>query len=249
MKYILAALLAMTLSTPVFACGQGGQCEVAERSYAAKLPSGWDGDSALPVLLHFHGWGRQGKGVTRNRRIAGAAQANGVLLLAPDGIGKSWNFWGDDRRDIAFAEDVLADAATRWPIDRDRVFISGFSYGSAMAWFFACEQGDRYAGIFGIAGTLRGMDRLDCATGPLTMRHVHGAKDTVMRLHGGMDAVDEWAALSGCDERIDTPGPKKAITIWQGCAEGRDVRIERHSGGHIIPKGWLRDQLADLLDR
>lgn len=233
----------VALALPAHACGEGGQCQLDKRSYAAKLPPGWDGRSPLPVLLHFHGWGRQGTGVTRNKRIADAAAAAGALLIAPDGLRKSWAFWSDDRRDIDFTESVLADVARRWPIDRERIIVSGFSYGSAMAWFLACDQGDRYRAVLGIAGTLPRLEGRDCATGPITIRNVHGEKDTVMRLHGGEDALAFWNALAQCGERVTTKNGRYRHHAWQGC----ESSLEVHDGGHWIPKGWLHTQLIDLL--
>jgi len=38
-------------------CGNGAACEICDRSYEARTPPDWDGQTLLPVLLHFHGWG------------------------------------------------------------------------------------------------------------------------------------------------------------------------------------------------
>jgi polyhydroxybutyrate depolymerase len=187
--------------------------------------------------------------VIGNKRIVGATDANGVLLLAPDGIGKSWSFWNENPRDIAFAEAVLEDAAQHWPIDPDRVYVSGFSYGSAMAWALACDSGDKYAGFLGIAGTLSSITRRDCATGPFTLRQVHGAKDTVMRPPWGQN-VGTWSkalSLSGCTNSTTTDAGRYRRETWTNCADGHSIQLDTHKGGHWIPKGWLDAQLRDLL--
>ena len=125
-------------------CGEDTSCKVGDRSYAARAPEGWNGTDPLPVLIHFHGWGRQGRTPIRSPRVYGATNETGVLLLAPDGIRKSWAFWQREDRDIRFAEAVLDDAARRWPIDRSRVYLSGYSFGSLMALAVACDSGDKY---------------------------------------------------------------------------------------------------------
>lgn len=249
-RTLLAAILCLA-PLSAHACGNGASCALGERSYQAKAPAEWDGTSALPVMLHFHGWGRTGTNVIRNKRIYEATDANGVLLLAPDGLGKSWSFWNDNPRDIDFAEAVLADAATRWPIDPKRIYISGFSYGSAMAWAMACDSGDKYAGFLGIAGTLSSIERRDCRTGPFSLRQVHGQKDNVMRPPWGSNggAWNKALSLAKCRASTSAQAGRYERRTWAACGEGRSVQLDRHTGGHWIPKGWIEAQLRDLLSR
>ncbi|VAV90955.1 POSSIBLE ESTERASE LIPOPROTEIN LPQC, partial [hydrothermal vent metagenome] len=129
-------------------------CQLGERSYYLKEPDGWDGKTPLPVLLHFHGWMRQGSLIVKHGRISGATRRRGVLLLAPNGRGKTWDFWDSETDDVAFAAAVIEDAAKRYPIDRSRIYVSGYSYGSAMAWRYVCENGNGVAALLAISGTL-----------------------------------------------------------------------------------------------
>jgi polyhydroxybutyrate depolymerase len=243
-------LLFALLASPALACGGADPCEVDGRTYRAQAPEGWDGQSPLPVLLHFHGWGRQGVNVIRNDRVAGAASSNGMLLLAPDGLGKSWSFWrsGEDR-DVAFSDAVLADAARRWPIDPAGIYISGFSYGAAMAARVACARGDRYAGYLLIAGTLWDQTDADCAPGPLRLWQVHGLRDTVMDLpiQGGDPAyaVALWRRANGPDAaREETTG---IFTCRHWSAARGETRLCLHRFGHMIPKDWLSYALPQIL--
>ena len=148
------AVLACLVPLPAPACGGAEVCSIEGREYHAAPPPNWDGVTPLPVLLHFHGWGRRSSGVLKNQRVANAAADAGALLIAPQGQGKSWRFWRGPSDDSDFALDVLADAAKRWPIDRARVIVSGFSYGGAMAWRMACDKGDVVKAYLPIAGSL-----------------------------------------------------------------------------------------------
>ncbi|MEP3264616.1 MAG: hypothetical protein ABJN78_02515, partial [Hyphomicrobiales bacterium] len=85
-------------------CGGAVSCVVGNRSYLAVLPDGWNGRDELAVLIHFHGWGRTGKNVINNGKISDATRETDVLLLAPDGLGKSWNFWRSPSQDVLFVE-------------------------------------------------------------------------------------------------------------------------------------------------
>ena len=249
---ILTAL-AFLLPLPALACGGAETCSLGTREYHALPPPDWDGVSPLPVLLHFHGWGRRSSGVIKNSRIADAAAKAGALLLAPQGRGRSWRFWQGGSDDSDFALDVIDDAAKQWPIDRDRVAVSGFSYGGAMAWRMACDKGNVVKSYLPIAGSLPDPDQ-SCA-GPVNLTHVHGLKDTVMDYPFGPNgeaegAVSLWLAENQCAASPDirtTEGPFMCH-YWTSCT-GPPITLCTHEGGHYIPKTWLADHLPRAIAR
>lgn len=235
-------------------CDEADGCTLENgRSYQAQTPDQWNGQDKLPLLIHFHGWGRTGKNVLNNQKIAGAAKETGVLLLAPNGAGKSWSFWNAPSRDVPFVEAMIEDAAKRFPIDRARIYVSGFSYGAAMAWRLACERGADYAGFLTIAGTLWNLEELEDCASPITLRHVHGLQDTVMDLPVGVNddplySVYPWVQLAGCRTEPDQTKQLAVFSqsVWAGCSTRHDVELELHKGGHIIPKQWMKRQLERL---
>ncbi|MBE0453158.1 MAG: polyhydroxybutyrate depolymerase [Roseovarius sp.] len=256
---LLAVLLpSQTLATgpDPAPCRDAVPCPLGERAYHVREPDDWDGVTPLPVLLHFHGWMRQGPLIVNHGRISGATRRRGVLLLAPNGAGKTWDFWTRRTDDVDFAAAVIEDAAKRYPIDRNRVFVSGYSYGAAMAWRYACENGNGVAAVLAVSGTLDQDE--DCAEAPAEFRHVHGTRDTVLRFPFGPEGettwpVKLWRDRMGCDgpgqEAEDwsiTEHDTFARTTW-GCARGR-VLLDVHARGHFIPRGWIARQLDELLD-
>ncbi|WP_300058987.1 PHB depolymerase family esterase [uncultured Roseobacter sp.] len=246
------ASFTMGPATP--ACMDDVPCVLGDRSYHLKLPDDWDGTTPLPVMLHFHGWQRTGALPVKHQRISGATRRRGVLLLAPNGLRKTWDFWDSETEDVAFAAAVLEDAARRYPIDPERIYVSGYSFGSAMAWRFVCENGDGVAALLAVAGTLRQSE--DCPQAPREVRHVHGLADTVMDFPvgpGGDETypVALWRAHFGCMEGI-AQGSWSARefltferTTWE-CDGGR-VSLDLHPSGHFIPHGWIARQLDELL--
>lgn len=235
-------------------CHGATACALGERSYHVLEPDGWDGVSPLPVLMHFHGWQRQGDLVVRHQRIAAATRKRGVLLVAPNGARKTWDFWRAGRADVPFAEAVLADVKARYPVDEARIFVSGYSYGGAMAWRFVCEAGEGVAALLAVAGSIAQSETCDAA--PDQVRHVHGRADTVMDFPIGPDGdetypVALWRAMFDCAEGGD-------LGSWQArdwltfermrwdCPGGQ-VTLDLHPGGHFIPHGWIARQLDELL--
>ena len=138
--YLLIAVQATAIET----CHGDVACDLGDRSYHVLEPDGWDGETPLPVLLHFHGWARQGDVVVNHSRIAGATKLRGVLLVAPNGQRKTWDFWTSETDDVAFANRVLEDVANRYPVDPKHIYVSGYSYGSAMAWRFCFSTMGRF---------------------------------------------------------------------------------------------------------
>ncbi|MGR3500823.1 alpha/beta hydrolase family esterase [Pseudaestuariivita sp.] len=254
MRIVMVLLLLLPLRA--FACTGQTACSLPEGSYHVREPDGWDGVTPLPVLLHFHGWQRQGTLIVNHARIAGHTRRRGVLLIAPNGPGRSWDWWNRETDNIAFARAVLDDVAARYPVDQDRIYVSGYSWGGAMAWRFVCADGADVAALLAISGTLD-QDK-ECDTHPREVRHVHGLSDTVMAYPGRGSGdlaypVSLWRELMGCDEGSQ-PKPWQAVswlsferTSWD-CDRGRVV-LDRHPGGHFIPHGWIGWQLDQLMGR
>ncbi len=258
--FLLAALMMCTgvsaqTGTAAMACQEQIPCQLGERSYHLKAPDDWDGITPLPVMLHFHGWGRQGTLIVKHGRISGATRKRGVLLLAPNGRGKTWDFWDSDSADTDFAWEVIEDAAKRFPIDRSKIFVSGYSYGSAMAWRMVCERGEGIHALLAVSGTLRQSET--CVTAPANVRHVHGTSDTVMDFPFGPGRdetfpVRLWRDHKSCASSVDlghyntTEKDRFQRTEWS-CEDGGKVTLDVHPRGHFIPKGWFAHQLDELL--
>ncbi|MFV1497269.1 polyhydroxybutyrate depolymerase [Phaeobacter sp. JH20_02] len=236
-------------------CGEELACALGDRSYHVMEPDNWDGVAPLPVLMHFHGWSRTGKHALRSDRVGASAKRRGVLLVTPNGRGKSWNFWTADTEDVPFADAVLADVAKRYPVDAEQVFVSGYSYGSAMAWRYACQSGKGIAALLAVAGSI---DQTEiCAEAPQEVRHVHGLADTVMDFPMGPGG-DVTYPVALWRRAFDCSGGGEAQGDWQvrsfltfsrtgwSCG-GHDVTLDLHPGGHFIPHGWIGRQLDELL--
>lgn len=261
MRFIPIFLLSVVWAGSAFAqassqsqCHGTQACVLGERSYHVLEPDGWDGQSPIPVLLHFHGWQRQGDLVVNHQRIAAATKRRGVLLVAPNGNRKTWDFWRAGRPDVPFAAAVLEEVKSRYPIDDERIFVSGYSYGSAMAWRYVCENGDGVAALLAIAGTLSQSETCDQA--PEEVRHVHGTADTVMSFPMGPGGdttypVALWRDAFGCATGSDLGSwqAREWLTFdrQQWTCETGQVTLDLHPGGHFIPHGWIARQLDELL--
>lgn len=248
--------LAQTEITP---CGPDAACEVGEGSYHLVVPDDWDGETPLPALIFFHGHRGSGAQIFRSAGLNDSFADRGYLLIAPNGpMREGQNFRsnparvGAPRDEVALTVAILDDVAARLPLDRDRIFASGFSAGGSMAWLFACEAGDRLAGMVSVAGALRRPNPTECAgLAGLPVMQVHGFADGQVPLEGrgirDWHQGSVWDSLgyardrNGCRSNPDeiTIDDRFRIRDWDASceAEGR-VRFVMHDGGHGLPRGW-----------
>ncbi|CTQ49891.1 alpha/beta hydrolase family esterase [Jannaschia donghaensis] len=254
---VLACLTAaiLMLATPAAACTGVDECTLGDRGYHLREPAGWDGVSPLPVLLHFHGWGRQGQVPVQSPRTGGAAEAAGVLFVAPNGLGRTWDFRRSGSPDTDFTRAVLADVAARYPIQGQPLIVSGYSWGALMAARFACDGGARIDALLLIAGAFP--PGTPCAGTPDRVSHVHGTTDTVLDFPYGpggdpTQAVALWKDEMGCGPQARQFDWKSVPYLTQDrrewdCDAGL-LTMDIHSASHLIPRNWVARHLQEILD-
>ena len=118
--------------------------------YLVQLPPEFRRGRSYPVLIVLHGGGERPQDMIA--RCATLAGDHGYLLVAP-----AWESTVDGNYHYSTAEhnvvlDVLRDLRRRFPIDSDRVFLSGFAQGGTMAYDVGLSHPDLFAGILPLAG-------------------------------------------------------------------------------------------------
>src|SRR5258708_32830667 len=109
-----AAALALLVSSalPPATAAQPDVQSVANGTYRAVEPPGWDGKSRLPLLLYLHGYGQSSAYVLGDQPLVAAATGSGALLVRPDGLDGSWAHFGSPnqgRDDSPFLRGFVAD--------------------------------------------------------------------------------------------------------------------------------------------
>ena len=232
-------------------------CQVDGGRYYLAPPPGWDGTAPLPAAIFFHGWSSSGAAVMRNDGLRGRFADLGIALIVPDGRNNTWAHVGSPssaRDDVAFVDAVMADIESRWPIERGRTWVTGFSQGGSMAWDVACYRGDEYAAFAPVAGAFWEPLPETCPGGPVHLRHVHGLGDAVVPMAGRpirevfrQGDVEQgmaiWRGVNGCaaaPDRTVSVGDQRCA-VWSDCASGRELQLCLHDGGHVMPDGWVED--------
>ncbi len=256
MKIALAALFCLLLPiSSAFACGPKSDCVIGERIYRIKMPSGHDGTTPIGAIIHAHGYRGTAKGVISNKALSRMASRLGVALIAPKSAGADWVIPGAPRKrgvdgsiEFEYFDALIADATKRFPIDRNRLMVSGFSAGGMMVWNLACHRGSSFAAFAPVAGTFWETLPTSCPSAPVNLIHTHGTTDTVVPLAGRRIAdtkqgsVNEALSLfarKGSFGRSTNSSDGDLDCKRQLNASGKVLEFCTHSGGHSIKSKWL----------
>jgi phospholipase/carboxylesterase len=110
------------------------------------VPPSYNPSSPAPLVLMLHGAGQSSEiGI---RPFLALADAAGLVLVAPDSRGGTWDFlYGPYGADVAFIDRALAYVFERCAIDRSRIAIEGFSDGASYALSLGLTNGDLFSRI------------------------------------------------------------------------------------------------------
>ena len=186
-----------------------------DRAFDLHVPAGWDGATALPVVLLFHGGGASRETSNRTtcpggdedspRCFVAEAAARGYAVIVPDGTGgrplrgvRAWNAGGGDGwqcvsggacnadvDDRGYVGDVLAEVGRALPIDPHRRYATGISNGGAIAHRLGCELTPALAAIAPVAGANQFADTGAACPAALPVLQVHGTADPCWEYQGG----------------------------------------------------------------
>ena len=224
-----------------------------ERTYRLFVPAGYDGRTALPLVLDLHGSGGTAERQAANSRFEALAERERVLVatLQAAAEGNRWNVPITVERpdDVLYVSDVIDHVAARACTDQTRVYATGFSGGARMSSTLACKLSNRITAIAPMAG-LRWPGSCDGRVVPVFS--VHGLADPQNTYDGHVadrgaewlesvpDALASWAKHNGCDGDavLDDPAGPLSTLSYKGC--DAEVRLVRVDG---LVHSWARDEI------
>ncbi len=227
-----------------------------QRDYLLYIPQSFDPGRPAPVVLVFHGFGMQAKEMIRITGFNDQADADGFVVVYPQGDGddRAWNGGDccgmaarDQVDDVGFVSALIEDLATMIDIDRRRIFATGFSNGAIMSYQLACALSEQIAAIAPVAATQAAKQ---CQPGrPVSIQHFHGTADHLNPYFGAtrgrviFASVDEtiqfWVDHNGCLLRPQTEKFGGIFHKVHRSCEG-DTAVELYTileGEHAWPGG------------
>lgn len=257
------------------------------RSYLLHVPPQAAKGRSLPVVLVFHGGGSNAEVMKSYSRIDRAADRDGYIAVYPNGssgLGNNFLTWNAGNccgpaaalkvNDVGFALEVLDDVAARVGVDKARVYATGLSNGSMMAYRLAAEASHRIAAVAGVAGAMS-LERFSPSRA-MPVMHIHSMQDHIARYDGGFGPpatvadtrmfhmsvegmLKAWldhnrcaakpAAVEPLAGQRGTPDESHSAIrrTYGACREGVEVVLLQLFGpGHVWP-GGVRDYMPQLL--
>jgi polyhydroxybutyrate depolymerase len=174
------------------------------RSYRLHIPSGYQPQKAVPLVIVVHGAFSSAKRIEEQTGFSTLADRLGFAVSYPNGIGifgllQHWNAGhccgkaaADDVDDIGFIDEVIDDTKQFLNIDRTRMYMVGFSNGGMLTHYYAAERAATLAAIAPVSGPLgsrvtpdRPEWRVPPPQVPLPVIILHGTSDENVPFNGG----------------------------------------------------------------
>ncbi len=234
-----------------------------DRPVQLQVPAAFDDGVDYPLVMILHGYSAGGFVQQAYLGLGNLADAEGMLVLAPDGTVDSIDnpFWNADPAccdfdrtgvdDVAYLGGLIDDVMAAWPVDPARVTLLGHSNGSFMAYRMACDRADVVTSIAGLAGL--GPTAPCSPAQPVHVLHIHGTADGTVPYDGNngvgspgaVATVAAFAERNGCqggptaaaskDLVASIPGAETAVEVTGGCPGAGAADLWTMEGGGHLP--------------
>jgi len=192
------------------------------------------------------------------------ARKNGFITIYPGAVEGQWNYMAGLSKparvgneiadDVGFIARLIENLAAQKIIDRNRVYVAGFSRGALMTFEMLCRHADQFAAAVVMAGAMMEAQRNSCKPSrPVPLAVMAGTVDRSLPYDGWVlpngrllsvpETLDFWRRQHDCTGQADKPLPesgrsdsKVQLVVWTGCHASDSVRLYRiEGGGHQAP--------------
>lgn len=189
-----------------------------------------------PLLISCHGMNQDAAYQQGMLQIESIADTAKFVTVFPNGIDKGWDISGD--RDIHYVLALIDEMAAKYKIDRNRVYLSGFSMGGMFTYHAMNKIADKIAAFAPISGYPMWGGTFTSSR-PVPIIHTHGTSDDVVNFGGVANILAGWVKRNGCPATAKVVKPYRAGHItrhtWGPGENGVEVVLMELAGkGHWI---------------
>ena len=191
------------------------------RTYLAYAPENLGENRPLFIFCHGSGQDanymlntqfRDTQNPERKISIENVCDTAKFVIVFPNGINNQWDISGN--RDINFVKALIDKMAQQYKIDRNRVYLGGFSMGGMFTYHAMNKIPDLIAAFVPCSGYPMGGATANANVRPLPILHIHGTADDVCVFSGAQPALNVWINHNGCPT---TASVKSNYNGFSGC--------------------------------
>ena len=229
------------------------------REYYVSLPE--DTSKPFPVIINFHGFLSHAMDQQGFSQMDNYAHQNGIGVIYPEGIKRSWNVGKailNDENDIGFVNALIDSVSLKYDIDSNRIYACGFSNGGTFSYELICGLSNKIAAFGSVGGNFSiNENRLCNIEREIPLIHIHGTRDRLQKYNHSdgdflstIESVNYWAKYNQFDikvvENIEDFHKKDGTTVEKHTYSKNNsntqvIHFKVVKGGHL----WLGSPIAD----
>lgn len=187
----------------------------------------------VPLVLSFHGRGDDMENFQHTNMHRAWPQAVVVYLqgMPTASTLRGWQVekGQDNDRDLKLVDAALASLRTKFNVDENRIYATGFSNGAGFTYLLWAERPGVFAAYAPVAGRLRPSVQL---TQPKPVFHVAGRRDPQILFVDQQAAIEAAIRADGVAGKSTSCGSE--CTVY-GAGSAAPVMTWIHPGGHTYP--------------
>tara|TARA_B100000902_G_scaffold23599_1_gene28415 strand:- start:2330 stop:3223 length:894 start_codon:yes stop_codon:yes gene_type:complete len=231
-----------------------------KREYYYSFPE--NTSKPFPLIINFHGFSSHAIEQQEFSQMNLYAHQNGVGVIYPEGIKKSWNIGKDmmnNENDIGFVNALIDSVISNHNVDSDRIYVCGFSNGGEFSYELMCGLSNKIAAFGSVGGNFIINDKRSCNINrEIPLIHIHGTKDRLAKYNGydgnylsAIASVNFWAKHNKLDkmlaENIEDIHKKDHTTVekytfYKDNSKTEVIHLKVVNAGHV----WIGSPTFDL---
>lgn len=194
-----------------------------------------------PLLIFCHGYNQDANWMQNNEfkndqvSMEAVCDTAKFVCVFPNGINRAWDIGGNS--DINFIKAIIEKMVTQHKIDRNRIYLGGFSMGGMLTYNAINKMSDQIAAFVSCSGPAVVTPKAGLR--PIPLLHIQGTADNFGNVQ---PALNPWINHNGCSTKDKVISNYNGFSgaklhIWGPGKDGVEVRlIELKDKGHWICK-------------
>ena len=142
--------------------------------YAIQVPSNYKPNRLWPLVIGLHGGGNN-TGSGKQHMSVMSGHVPGAIVVCPTSVDLGMNYYWRNPKNEEMLDLLIKKMTTVFPIDPDRIYLSGYSMGGIGTYYLAPRMNDRFAAVSPGGGSWNAVYWPQLTNTPVYV--LHGRKD------------------------------------------------------------------------